>query len=90
MKAPSFPARFSERAEALSTQLAEAVTRSAARFGVPLHPYQPVRSSVLRGGKRWVPAVLKYSQVPTSVLIEICNLNNGEDRQLLLTAAFRE
>jgi N-acetylmuramoyl-L-alanine amidase len=90
MKAPRFGARFNARAEALSTELGETITRAATRYGVPLHPYQPVRSSVLRGGKRWVPAVLKYSLVPTSVLVEICNLNNEEDRELLLTAAFRE
>ena len=90
MKAPRFSARFSARAEGLSTELGEAITRAATTFGVPLHPYQPVRSSVLRGGSRWVPAVLKNSLVPSAVLVEICNLNNEEDRKLLLTASFRE
>jgi N-acetylmuramoyl-L-alanine amidase len=45
---------------------------------------------VLRGGSRWVPAVLRYSLVPSSVLIEICNLNSQQDRELLLTARYRE
>ncbi|HQT95982.1 MAG TPA: N-acetylmuramoyl-L-alanine amidase, partial [Thermoanaerobaculaceae bacterium] len=66
------------------------IVRSAERFGIPVHPYQPVRSSVLRGGSRWVPAVLRYTLVPTAVLIEICNLNNEQDRQQLLTWRFRE
>ena len=90
MKAPRFPAAFNSRAEALSGQLGEAMVRAAGRFGVAVHPYQPVRSSVLRGGSRWVPAVLRYNRVPTSVLVEICNLNNEDDRALLQTARFRE
>jgi N-acetylmuramoyl-L-alanine amidase len=90
LKAPRFPAAFNSRAEALSEQLGEAIVRAAGRFGVAVHPYQPVRSSVLRGGSRWVPAVLRYNRVPTSVLVEICNLTNEDDRALLQTARFRE
>ncbi len=90
LKPPQFPAAFRSRAEALSTQLGEAIVRSAERSSIPVHPYQPVRSSVLRGGSRWVPAVLRYSLVPSSVLIEICNLNNEQDRKALLTWRFRE
>ena len=90
LTAPRYPAVFRSRAEALSTQLGDAIVRSAGRSAVPVHTYQPVRSSVLRGGSRWVPAVLRYSLVPSSVLIEICNLNNEEDRQALLTWRFRE
>jgi N-acetylmuramoyl-L-alanine amidase len=90
LKAPRFPAAFNSRAEALSGQLGEAMVRAAGRFGVAVHAYQPVRSSVLRGGSRWVPAVLRYNRVPTSVLVEICNLTNEDDRALLQTARFRE
>ena len=90
LAAPRFPAAFRSRAEALSIQLGEAIVRSAEHFGIPVHPYQPVRSSVLRGGSRWVPAVLRYTLVPSAVLVEICNLNNEQDRQQLLTWKFRE
>ncbi len=90
MKAPRFPSAFRSRSEALSTQLGDSIVRAAERFSVPVHPYQPVRASVLRGGSRWVPAVLRYSLVPTAVLIEICNLNNEQDRKLLLSWRFRE
>jgi len=89
-KPARYPARFCSRAEALSSQLGEAIAKSAARFDIPVHPYEPVRSSVLRGGSRWVPAVLRYSLVPTAVLVEICNLNNDHDRELLLSWRFRE
>ena len=87
---PTFPAKFRSRAEALSEQLGDTVVAAARRYGVPVHPFQPVRDSVLRGGSRWVPAVLRYNLVPTSVLIELCNLNNDDDRAQLLTWRFRE
>lgn len=90
LKAPRFPDAFNARAEALSGQLGEAMVRAAERFGVAVHPYRPVRSSVLRGGSRWVPAVLRFNRAPTSVLVEISNLTNEEDRALLQTARFRE
>jgi len=85
-----YSSHFRARAEALSTQLGEAIVRKAGQFNVPIHPFEPVRSSVLRGRSRWVPAVLRYSDVPTSVLVEICNLNNVDDRRLLTTWKFRE
>jgi N-acetylmuramoyl-L-alanine amidase len=81
---------FRARAEALSNQLGEAIVQSAIRFDVPVHRYEPVRSSIIRGRSRYVPAVLKYNRVPTSVLVEVCNLNNPDDRALLLTWKFRE
>jgi N-acetylmuramoyl-L-alanine amidase len=87
---PVFSSRFRSRAEGLSNQLGDAIVDAAKRLGVPVHPYEPVRDSVLRGSSRWVPAVLRYNLVPTSVLVEICNLNNREDRSLLLTWRFRE
>jgi N-acetylmuramoyl-L-alanine amidase len=87
---PSFPARFRSRAEALSGQLGEALVHAARLAGVAVHAYEPVRSSVMRGGSRWVPAVLRYSSVPSAVLVEICNLNNEQDHALLLTRRFRE
>jgi len=85
-----YSSRFRARAEALSTQLGDAIVRKAGQFGVPIHPFEPVRSSVLRGRSRWVPAVLRYSDVPSSILVEICNLNNVEDRKHLTTWRFRE
>ncbi len=88
--APRFPAAFRSRSEALSTQLGDAIVRAAERYSIPVHEFEPVRSSVLRGGSRWVPAVLRDTRVPTAVLIEICNLNNEEDRALLLNWRFRE
>ena len=87
---PTFPAAFRSRAEALSEQLAGTVVAAARRYDIPVHKFKPVRDSVTRGGSAWVPAVLRYNRVPTSVLVELCNLNNEQDREQLLTWRFRE
>lgn len=88
--APRFTPQFKARSEALSLQLGGSVVRAARSFAVPVHRYQPVRSSIIRSRSRFVPAVLRNTTVPTAVLIEICNLNNADDRELLQTWRFRE
>lgn len=90
LQTASFPPAFRSRSEALSTQMANALVNASRRFAIPVHPFEPVRSSVFRGGSRWTPAVLRYNRVPTAVLVEVCNLNNNEDRAQLLTWQFRE
>ena len=37
-----------------------------------------------------MPAILRYNRIPARVLIEVCNLNNPEDRKLLRTRTYRE
>jgi N-acetylmuramoyl-L-alanine amidase len=49
-----------------------------------------VRRNVIRGGREWVPAILRYNRIPARALVEVCNLNNAEDRKLLVTRAYRE
>ncbi|MGQ9495264.1 MAG: N-acetylmuramoyl-L-alanine amidase family protein [Thermoanaerobaculaceae bacterium] len=85
-----FDPGFSARSEAFSWQLAESLVSNARRFGLPVHAFDPIRSHVIRGGRAWVPAVLRFSAVPTAVLVEMVNLNNEEDRRLLLSWRFRE
>ncbi len=80
LKAPRFPAASTPGPRRCRPSSARRSCRRPGGSVVAVHPYQPVRSSVLRGGSRWVPAVLRYSRVPTSVLVEICNLTNEEDR----------
>ena len=45
---------------------------------------------VIRSGREWVPAILRYNRIPARVLVEICNLNNPEDRKLLRTREYRD
>lgn len=82
--------RFRARAEASSRQLATHIIVRLRRDGLEVHPYQPVRGSVLRGRRRWVPAVLRYNLAQNAILVECCNLANREDRTLLLSARWRE
>ena len=49
-----------------------------------------VRGYLYRKGRKTLPAVLRYSKVPTSVLIEIANLNNRRDRKDLLKSKTRQ
>jgi N-acetylmuramoyl-L-alanine amidase len=37
-----------------------------------------------------VPAILRYNRSPARVLVEVCNLNNPDDRRLLRTRDYRE
>ena len=81
---------FRARAEASSRRLAGKIVASIRSEGLEVHPYEPVRGSVLRGRRRWVPAVLRYNLAQNAVLLEVCNLANTEDRNLLLEAQWRE
>jgi len=77
-------------AEGLSKELAESLLDSFGRSGLRVHPFNPVRENVFRGGREWVPAIIRYNKVPTRLLLEICNLANEEDRKLIKTAKYRQ
>ncbi|GMU64800.1 MAG: hypothetical protein AMXMBFR36_10740 [Acidobacteriota bacterium] len=79
-----------QRSEGLSRDLAGKVLDGFRARGLAVHPYQPVRDVIYRGRRAWVPAVLRYNEIPPRILLEICNLANVEDRRLLQTRAFRE
>lgn len=78
------------RAEGLSRELAESLMDSFRDKGLPVHPFEPVRDNVIRNRKEWVPAVIRNNQVPTRLLLEVCNLGNRKDRELLKTKKYRQ
>jgi N-acetylmuramoyl-L-alanine amidase len=78
------------RAEGVSRDLAEKIVSAFRAEDLPLHAFQPIRKNVIRAGREWVPAILRYNRIPARVLLEVCNLNNPEDRRLLVTRAYRE
>jgi N-acetylmuramoyl-L-alanine amidase len=86
--------RFSRRdrikAEGVSRQLAEKIVSAFRSMKLPLHAFQPIRRNVIRGGREWVPAILRYNRIPARVLVEVCNLNNPDDRKLLVSRSYRE
>jgi len=78
------------RAEAVSRKLASTIVQAFGKDDLPVQPYKPVRSEVIRSGQRWLPAVLRGNAVPAAVLVEMLNLGNREDAALLGRAAARE
>ena len=86
----SFSRKERMQAEGLSRDLAEKIVAAFRAANLPLHAFQPIRRNVIRGGREWVPAILRYNRIPARVLVEVGNLNNPEDRQLLVTKAFRD
>jgi N-acetylmuramoyl-L-alanine amidase len=77
-------------AEGLSRDLADSILDAFDQNGLKVHPFNPVRDNVVRGGREWVPAVIRYNMIPTRVLLEICNLGNAKDRSLVKTAKYRQ
>jgi N-acetylmuramoyl-L-alanine amidase len=88
--AVSFAWKERVESEGLSRQLAEEMIAALDRRGVAIHPHKPVREKIVRNRSEFVPAVLRYNSVPAKILLEVCNLANGEDRELLQTRAFRQ
>lgn len=77
--------------EGLSRNLGEAILDSFRRHGLAVYDQKPLRDKIIRHRKPpFVPAVLRYNAVPAKVLLEICNLNNGEDRARIQTRQFRQ
>ena len=77
-------------AEGLSRDLAESIIDAFETDDLKVHPFHPVRDNVVRDGREWVPAVIRYNLVPTRVLLEICNLGNEKDRALIKTKKYRQ
>jgi N-acetylmuramoyl-L-alanine amidase len=78
------------RSEGLSRDLAEHLIDAFRRGGLAVHPFKPVRDTVIRNRREWVPAVLRYNAIPAKVLLEVCNLANDEDRRLVQTRRYRQ
>ena len=77
-------------AEGLSRELAESVMESFANRNLKVHPFEPVRDNVIRRGHEWVPAIIRHNQIPTRMLLEVCNLGNRKDRELIQTKKYRQ
>lgn len=86
----SFTRAERERSEGLSRQFALALVKSFRRAGVSVHPFDPVRERIVRRRRSWVPAVLRCSEVPVEVLVEVSNLSNVADSRLLSDPAYRQ
>ncbi len=80
------------RSEGLSRQLATKLLASFKRHNIAIHREKPIRDRIIRCRRcrPWVPAVVRYNAVPAKLLLEVCNLNNPQDRKLMQTRKFRQ
>lgn len=76
--------------EALSRSFSRYLVETFTSEKISVHKYGPIRESVRRRRRQWVPAVLRYNHVPTRVMLEVCNLSNSEDQRLIQTSQFRQ
>jgi N-acetylmuramoyl-L-alanine amidase len=85
-----FSPRERLQGEARSRLFGESLLQALQADGIPTHENRPIRNVVLRGGKSFIPAVIRYSTAATKVLLEVLNLTNLEDADNLRDPAFRE
>jgi len=85
----TFTASERARSERLSRLFADDLLGTLRGARIKVFGNKPVRDRIVRRSE-FVPAVLRYSAVPTKVLIECGNLNNSRDRQNLGDPTFRE
>ena len=76
--------------EARSRQFAEALLRALAKAAVPVHADRGIRNVIHRNGGSWIPAVIRYNEAATKVLIETANLTNPSDARNLQDPEFRQ
>ncbi|HEX4965008.1 MAG TPA: N-acetylmuramoyl-L-alanine amidase [Thermoanaerobaculia bacterium] len=86
----TFPRDQRVESEGLSRELAKQVIAAFQSASLAVHPFSPVRDKIIRNNSEWVPAVLRYNSIPAKILLEVCNLNNDQDRALLQTRAYRQ
>ena len=79
-----------ETAEIASENFAFDLIEHFRRAQIPVHEYEPVRSYVYRHDDKWMPGIIRYSRVPTSVLLEAANLSNRDDLWRIRSANFRQ
>jgi N-acetylmuramoyl-L-alanine amidase len=86
----TFSPRERLQGEARSRLFAESLLTALQEDGIPTHENRPIRNVVLRAGKSFIPAVIRYSAAATKVLLEVLNLTNPDDAANFQDPAFRE
>ncbi len=89
---PSVSFSYSDRikSEGLSRDLAAKVIGAFERMRLPVHEDKPIRDRVVRSSRAWVPAILRYNEVPAQFLLEVCNLSNADDLELIRKREHRQ
>ena len=85
-----FPAWSNRMSAKLSRNFGNTIIETFKREGLEVHRSFAVRGYHYRRGVRTLPGVLRYSKIPISILLEVGNLNNPQDRKKLLQADYRK
>ena len=85
-----FSRSANQHAESTSEGFAEDLVTAFQQARLAIHAYEPIRYYVYRKGKKWTPGIIRYSRVPTSILLEAANLSNSNDLKKIRTRAFRQ
>lgn len=81
-----------KRDEGLSRNLAEDVMTALGNYKIRRHLEGDwIRTQIRQdGGKVYLPAVLRNTQIPTKILIEMANMTNAVDRERLADPKWRQ
>ncbi len=85
-----FSYREKLQGEARSRLFGEALVKALRHARIPVHPNRAIRNVIHREGRNFIPAVIRYSEARTKVLIEVANLTNEDDAANLQDADFRQ
>ena len=78
------------RAEKYSGKFARAICASLRTRGFRLGTSTPIRTRISRGGFEFVPAVIRWNDVPAKILLEVANLQNSSDALSISDYKYRE
>ncbi|KAA3657823.1 MAG: N-acetylmuramoyl-L-alanine amidase [Calditrichaeota bacterium] len=78
------------RAASYSYDFGRELIKLFKRNGMPIHEVRPIRPFVYRNNSKWAPAIVRYSKVPNSILLEVVNMSNKHDLALLKDHRFRQ
>jgi len=73
-----------------SMRLSDQIIMSFQEYDLPIRHERPVRTLVGQGNGAYVPAVIKYNEIPTRLLLEMLNLEDEEDRRFVADPLNRE
>lgn len=85
-----FPVRDNSRSAILSKAFGKGIIDTFKSSGIKTHSSFSVRGYYYRKGKRTLPGILRYSKIPTSVLVEVGNINNHKDRSGFRKPEYRQ
>ncbi len=85
-----YPIKANSRSAILSSKFGKTIIKTFKSKGLKTHSSFAVRGYYYRKGTRTLPGILRYSKVPTSVLVEVGNINNERDRKGFRSSAFRQ